>query len=85
MINKTCHNCGVGSNLYLPSRCIDCHKTGLSRRELWYPRHTIPVDQPERVSGEGRIITGAEGRVKPAREGRVNSKGRLRQSHNIAY
>jgi hypothetical protein len=79
-MNKTCHNCGVEANVYLPSRCIDCHMMGFSRRELWYPRHTIPVDQPERVlvvSGEGRIITGAEGRVE--------SKGRLRQSDNSAH
>jgi len=83
-MNKTCHNCGVEANVYLPSRCIDCQAMGFSRRELWYPRHTIPVDYPEMVSGEGRI-TGAEGRVKPAREGRVNSKGRLRQSNNIVH
>ena len=79
-MNKTCHNCGVEVNVYLPSRCIDCKAMGFSRRELWYPRHTIPVDQPERV-----LVASGEGRVKPAREGRVNSKGRLRQSNNSAH
>ena len=79
-MNKTCHNCGVKANVYLPSRCINCQTMGFSRRELWYPRHTIPVDQPERVlvvSGEGRIITGAEGRVE--------SKGKSIQSDNSAH